>query len=391
MNVVIPTMARFYKDSQGKIYDDTGTRDRSFWRRYLEVYDEVTVLARVSKPNNNNQLGSKVETENITVLPIPDFNGPLEFLKNVSVIYRLLYQTYSSDQAYLLRIPDPISIPVTYMLERKNHPFGVEVCGDPANAFEKGAYEHPLRPFIRFLMVKAQKYQCRNAIAASYVTQKSLQEKYPPGPKTFDTYYSSIHLYDKDLIAEPRVYKEEIQSPNIISVGTLSQMYKGPDVFIDSIEYLVHNGVNCNAVWLGGGQYHSSLQQTVKERGLDDQIDFKGQVPSESVRNELDNADVFVLPSRQEGLPRSVIEAMARGLPCIATNINGIPEILPEQDLVQPNDPVTLSEKLMNFISNPQLMTDKSERNLEVAHEYHDSILKERRNNLYSHLKKQTI
>ena len=62
------------------------------------------------------------------------------------------------------------------------------------------------------------------------------------------------------------------------------------------------------------------------------------------VTEQLDAADVFVLPSRQEGLPRAMIEAMARSLPCVGSDVGGISELIPDW-VVPPNDPQALALK----------------------------------------------
>ena len=67
----------------------------------------------------------------------------------------------------------------------------------------------------------------------------------------------------------------------------------------------------------------------LKAKALRDRVRFRGQLTTPvDVRAELDRADLFVLPSRQEGLPRAMIEAMARALPCIGSSVGGIPELL---------------------------------------------------------------
>jgi len=99
---------------------------------------------------------------------------------------------------------------------------------------------------------------------------------------------------------------------------------------------------------------------------------------------------LFVLPSRTEGLPRAMIEAMARGLPCVGSAVNGIPELLPVEDMVPPNDVPALAEKIREVLTNPERMAQMSARNLDKAREYADNVLYERRTAFYQHLKAET-
>ena len=122
-------------------------------------------------------------------------------------------------------------------------------------------------------------------------------------------------------------------------MGTLEQLYKAPDVLLDAVGQCFRQGLDLELVWIGGGQYQQQLEARAKELGLSPRVRFLGQLPAgDAVRGELDRADLFVLPSRQEGLPRAMLEAMARGLPCIGSTVGGIPELLPAEDLVPPGD-----------------------------------------------------
>ena len=108
------------------------------------------------------------------------------------------------------------------------------------------------------------------------------------------------------------------------------------------------------------------------------------------MRTELDKADLFLMPSRSEGLPRALIEAMARGLPCIGSNIGGIPELLPQDAMVPPEDPVQLSDKLAKLLAEPAQLRKMSEINLRVAAGYIEGTLSARRREFYEHLRRGT-
>ena len=92
----------------------------------------------------------------------------------------------------------------------------------------------------------------------------------------------------------------------------------------------------------------------------------------------MDGADLFVLPSRGEGLPRAAIEAMARGLPVLGTTVGGFPELLPDDDLVPPGDVRSLVNKIREVLGSPERMTTMSARNLEQAREYRQEKLRSR-------------
>jgi glycosyltransferase involved in cell wall biosynthesis len=97
----------------------------------------------------------------------------------------------------------------------------------------------------------------------------------------------------------------------------------------------------------------------------------------------LDTADLFVHPSRTEGLPRALIEAMARGLPCIGSNVGGIPELLSPAEQVPAGDANALEAKLCEVLGDPQRLVRLSRENLAKAREYHADALRPRRQAFY--------
>ena len=96
------------------------------------------------------------------------------------------------------------------------------------------------------------------------------------------------------------------------------------------------------------------------------------------------------MPSRTEGLPRALIEAMARALPCIATRVGGIPELLDEEDMVSSEDYVGLANKIREVISDPERLSRMSRRNLERVQEFRPEVLEKRRTEFYRCLRQRT-
>jgi glycosyltransferase involved in cell wall biosynthesis len=87
--------------------------------------------------------------------------------------------------------------------------------------------------------------------------------------------------------------------------------------------------------WAGQGTLVEQLKQSVKQMGIGDRIKFLGELAD--IVDWLDASDIFVLPSEAEGMPLSIMEAMAKGLPVVATSISGIPEELGETGHLLPS------------------------------------------------------
>lgn len=108
----------------------------------------------------------------------------------------------------------------------------------------------------------------------------------------------------------------------------------------------------------GVGDFEGELRRQVREAGLQDQVDFAGLVAYEEVPAFLRQSDVFVLPSLQEGLPLALLEAMASGLPVIATAVGGIPGVVRNGKnglLVPVADSLAICNALVRLLADPVL------------------------------------
>ena len=139
---------------------------------------------------------------------------------------------------------------------------------------------------------------------------------------------------------------------------------------------------------VGGGYLLAEMQQLAKQLGVDGDVEFIGNLASrELIRQQLDQADMFILTSRQEGLPRVLIESMARSLVCIATNVGGVKELISENFIIErdnKNQLVGVIERVSQ-LSEQQLL-DIATINYNKALEYKDASLSKRRQAMYQHL-----
>ncbi len=389
MQVVVTLEHRFDQTPEGAVWTYTQF-PYGFWTRYLEVFDQVRVVARIREVPAVSGEAKRADGANVAFAPVPYYLGPWQYLLRARQVTRAVRQAVQPEDAVIMRVGSRLGTCLAPLLYRTGHPYGVEVVGDPYDVFAPGAVRHPLRPFFRWWSPRQLRRQCAGACAAAYVSEHALQRRYPAAPHAFTTHYSSIELPGDAIVDGPR--NGHVAKPiSLVSVGTLAQLYKAPDVLIDAVALCVEQGLDLQAVWLGDGKHKAELEEYAAQRGVAEQVGFVGQVPAgEAVRARLDEADLFVLPSRQEGLPRAMVEAMARALPCIGSTVGGIPELLPAEDLVRAGDAKALAQKIKEVVTDPQRMARMSARNLAQAREYRDDVLRERRVAFYQYVQDRT-
>jgi L-malate glycosyltransferase len=131
---------------------------------------------------------------------------------------------------------------------------------------------------------------------------------------------------------------------------------KGHDVLIDAAPEIVRRHPDAEFEFVGGGTERDALIERARARGVLRCITFSGQC--DEVAQRLAAADVFVLPSRSEAFPNAVLEAMAAGLPVVASGVGGIRELLAHEQtglLVPPDHPEALTHQICRVLEDEAL------------------------------------
>jgi glycosyltransferase involved in cell wall biosynthesis len=140
----------------------------------------------------------------------------------------------------------------------------------------------------------------------------------------------------------------------IVLCVTRLEPSKGVEDLIDASRRLVDADVRMRVVIAGDGSQREQLAARVRERGVEDVCALLG--PRRDIGSLLAVADVFCLPSHHEGVPPILLEALAEGLPSVATRVGGVPELISHGRtglLVEPGDPVELGRALKRVIRHP--------------------------------------
>jgi glycosyltransferase involved in cell wall biosynthesis len=395
VRAVVTLEHRFFRTPDQQIWTAT-VNSYSFWTRYLEVFAGVTVVARICDVSRPEPQWMRADGPDVTFHSVPYFVGPEQYLRVRGAVSRSITNVISACEAVIMRTPSLIAMKMFPALQCLGHPFALEVVADPYDVFAPGAIRHPLRPVFRRWFSSGLRSQCKNARAVAYVTEQALQRRYPARgvamgisdvmllDNAFTTTYSSIELPVHQLVELSQRARPKTGRATLVFVGSLNQLYKAPDVLIRAVAKATHAGCDLQLRLVGDGQYRATLEDLARKLGVAERCKFLGQVPGgDPVYKVLDTADLFVLPSRQEGLPRAMIEAMARGLPCIGSRVGGIPELLPAEDMVKPGDLDGLAGKIREIVFDPDRQRRMSERNVREARKYVDDELRKKRNEFY--------
>ena len=145
-------------------------------------------------------------------------------------------------------------------------------------------------------------------------------------------------------------------SDDVPVIGTVARadFQKAPEHLLEALQRLRHR--DALVVWVGGGPLLDTMRREAARRGLADRFLMVGE--RSDVAQILPAFDIFALPSRYEGLPCAVVEAMRCGLPVVATSVNSVPDlVVPGRSgvLVPPGRPDVMAEALDDLIDDPVL------------------------------------
>ncbi|MBT0587780.1 glycosyltransferase [Alteromonas oceanisediminis] len=386
MDVVVTCEFRFFQSPDGAIWTPSAFTAQ-FWERYLVVFERVKVVARVKAVETVESSWQRSDASRVSFVAMPYYVGLGGLVRNSSTLIKTLNEAVHPGDALIFRVPSQMATLAALLGNASVKRYGLEVVGDPADVFASGIVNGPADKLLGWLSAWTLRRMCRHAIAASYVTQHYLQQRYPTSPSAFSIACSSIELDPTWLRTEPREYRQPAKK--LLFIGSFGQLYKGQDTLLEAVAQLKQQGHELHLTLLGGGKYLDDMKALAETLAIGHLTQFVGEVNADDVKTALDEADLFVMPSRTEGLPRALIEAMATGLPAIGSAVGGIPELLEPQCLFDANNVQQLTARIAMLSQAPALLTAMSKRNRLVAEAYQKPLLEARRIAFYFELRQQ--
>lgn len=200
------------------------------------------------------------------------------------------------------------------------------------------------------------------------------------------TVYNGLNLSDWDATTRAAPSVDKIV---ITTAGNIRHV-KGHDVFIRAAALIAQEFPNASFSIAGAvlePDYFASLQSLVAELNLAGRFHFLGGI--DDLRQHLAVADIFVLPSRSEGFSNAIVEAMAAGLPVVATNVGGNAEAV--QDgvngfIVPPEDPIALAAALTKLLAHPDSIAPMGAASKRLALNFTTETMMQRITQTYARL-----
>lgn len=383
MRILIVYNARYVRTPDGLLFSE-GYFPYRRWERYLKHFDLLTVICRMSdcsKAPVNRNLSSGPQ---VSFLGVPDDHDNLWMQLQDKPKIQIIREAIDSCDGLIVS-QSHLGWLATREAELRGKPWAVEVIGDAWNAYwNYGKFAGKLYAPIAWW--EARRW-IRRAKFAIYVTQRYLQEKYP-------CQGFSCGVSDVEIEPVPRFVLEQkitgrqdksfLQSVRVGLIGSLVSRYKGLHVALRALRRLRGQGMLLHLHVLGDGKF-DFWNDEAKQLGVSDLLHLDGSLPSgEPVRQWLDQLDIYIQPSFQEGLPRALIEAMSRGLPSLGSTCGGIPELLSSECLHHPGDDRTLALQLAKMVREKDWRIQQAEKNFKTAQNYYQDVIEAKRDAFWS-------
>lgn len=371
----------FLLGTDGTVHSEGKFTDTVF-ERFYPLAEEIVIISRIRSVKDTKGLVA-LRDPRIRLAPVRGTNFIRIFSRSFFSNFAHMWGEIGSARFVVLRVPCLLAFIAAPVLWLRSARYSVEIVGFPRDALAGKGDGIAIRTLGTALHVLTGML-ARNAQGALYVTQTALQSVFPT--RGLEAAASNVELQLQPIVTAEHAVKPLNTPPRIGLIGGMSTDYKGIDVAIHAVSLLSKQGYTCSLRVLGSGNAEP-LRQLARELDCADLVVFEGiRQGGAEVASWLDDLDIYIQPSRTEGLPRALVEAMARGLPAVATHVGGIPELLDNQWLVPPGQPEPLAEKLKLMLNNYALRGRAQNANARRALEYSDKVLSKRRYDFYTAL-----
>jgi glycosyltransferase involved in cell wall biosynthesis len=343
--------------------------------RYRSYVSDVVIVLRCKKSDTIDPSWFRIDGEGVSVAPIPDPETPFSAFLQLPAISLAVLRAIKSCDRYYLKFPEPAATIVCLFLLLLRKKYAVEVV---ASSKEGILFAKKGMPFVRLyagLFDFLTKFLVKRAHCATYVSNY-LRKRYPTKRRDHEWVFSSAEL-DDETIGSPRSVESFRTEPfKVFCVGRMSKE-KGHIYLVRAFKKVLDiTSKSVELHMVGDGPERNRLESEAKHLGIGSSVHFHGYIKRGSeLFSLLDEAHLFIMPSLTEGMGRCLIEAMARGLPCIGSRVGGIPEYLDVDALFPSGNAEAIAAKIIPLLADSEKLAQMSRRNFEFSKAFRPDAL----------------
>ena len=379
--------SRWKFDTEGNLYTDANFNNR-VWERYGNLCDELTVILRrentVYNKDEAEEKYNKFDVKKYKYVALEDLYRPVNNLfdlrKRRSVIETIESEVQKCDKIIIRSLGNIYTNTALMMARKYNKKYLVEVTGFVFESF----WYHSLRGKLTAAYYEDRyKKLMRDVPYAVYVTNEALQKRYPCRGKSIGC--SDVELMElKESILTQREtrIKEHHKTINLGTAAFLDVNWKGQKFVVEALAQLKKEGLECFRYQLIGAGTGNDIKKLAEQLGVSEYVTIIGRLPHDQVFGWLDQIDIYIQPSFQEGLCRSIVEAMSRACPIICSDVGGNYELVSNQYLFKKGNSKELAAKLRKMVALDEQLRE-AERSFEKAKKFDKYTLNEKRDAFY--------
>lgn len=360
---------------KGKYY--LAPKAYSIYKRYADAFGDVILCSRFEEKDFLND-GYCEATFIKEIINIEKLSEVIVGKYKKEIITKI-----QECDLVIVRAPSMIAFKTANYAQKKKVPYLLEAMGDAWDSYwNHSIIGKCIAPYMYFSMKKV----CRNSNYSIFVTKYHLQKRYPSLNKGINASNVAINNFNEQII-QNRIKRIKNMDPRNISLMTTAGVNvkaKGHVYVIKAIKQLKKEGINVT-YYLAGGGNKDYLLKKVKKYKVEKNIVFLGELSMNEVYKYLDNIDIYVQPSLQEGLPRAIIEAMSRACPCIGSKTGGTPELLDNQFIFRRKSSSAIVDAIHLILKSN--IEEVAARNYEESKKYDEHILNKKRNLYFQKIK----
>lgn len=330
-------------------------------------FEKITLL---SKYVSSNDRGFAAIEKSINVVPLPSFSSYLGSIKSFLHIYKSIrnISKLKKNAFFYIRTPEPFSW-LFSVFSRKDSKLLFHFASNPLEAIANKVDDPAPVRALKLLVYFPEFISTCIAARANIVScnGKGLHSKLKRWIGE-NCIVLDESLVDEAMIAGGNSVKninilKDKNIINIVYVGYI-RAAKGLDYLIDAIPHVISK-YNISVNIVGGGEYLDEIMLKIKSIRCERYVHFHGEVAfGDGLFDLYRKADIFILPSLSEGSPRVVLEAMALGLPVIATDVGNTKHLLEDGRgvCIKPRDSKEIANAVIDLIENDKKRLDYIEK-----------------------------